>query len=329
MLTPYQPGKIPVVLVHGLLSSPLTWAPVFNDLQADPALRERFQFWYYFYPTGLPYLATAAQLRGQLAGLRGEIDPGRRDAALDEMVFVGHSMGGLISRLMTVDSGDAFWKLVSEEPFEQVKLKPEVRQELRQTFYFDKVEGVRRVVFIGTPHHGSKLSPTALGRLAAHLVRLPRDLMAASQDLTAENPDLPTMLRMRPLPTSVDLLGPNAPALELLAARPRPPRVHYHSIVGVVPASRARLENWLTGDAGEPGDGVVPYRSAHLDGADSELVVPADHVHVHHHPLAVLEVRRILLEHYREASGRLAGGQPLQLLSSPAGPAPPEAAGRP
>src|SRR5262249_17201240 len=35
MLEPYQPGKIPVLMVHGLLSSPLTWAPLFNDLRAD------------------------------------------------------------------------------------------------------------------------------------------------------------------------------------------------------------------------------------------------------------------------------------------------------
>src|SRR5262249_41380754 len=107
---PYQPGKIPVVLVHGLLSSPLTWAPLFNDLRADPRIRERFQFWVYFYPTGNPYLATAADLRKNLARLRADFDPEHKDAALDRMVFVGHSMGGLVSKLMTTDSGDDFWE---------------------------------------------------------------------------------------------------------------------------------------------------------------------------------------------------------------------------
>jgi pimeloyl-ACP methyl ester carboxylesterase len=326
MLAPYQPGKIPVVLVHGLLSSPLTWAPVVNDLQADPVLRERFQFWYYFYPTGEPYLNAAGDLRRELAQLRQALDPAHKDAALDQMVFAGHSMGGLVSRLLTVEGGDDFWHLVSSTPLDRLKLKDQTRMELRQTFYFHKENCVRRVIFLGTPHHGSQLSPSTLGRLAVKLVHLPRDLVDVTHDLAAENPDLEAALRQRPLPTSVDLLAPDAPALELLSSRPRPPAVCYHSVIGVVPGKKGRLESWLTGEDG-PGDGVVPYASAHLDGARSELVVPADHFHVHHHPLAVLEVRRILLEHLQEVDRNNsivpvahAAGAP-----APAGPAkPPE-----
>jgi pimeloyl-ACP methyl ester carboxylesterase len=299
MLAPYQPGKIPVLLVHGLLSSPMTWAPVFNDLQADPVLRERYQFWYYFYPTGEPYLSAAADLRKQLAQMREEFDPDHKDPALDRMVFVGHSMGGLVSRLLTVNGGDDFWKLVSDRPLEDYRLKDATRSELRQTFYFPRQDYVSRVVFLGTPHHGSRLSPSAVGRLAVKLVHLPRDLMEATQDVASENPDLPKFDK-KPLPTSVDLLAPEAPALELIAARPRPPVVHYHSIIGVISPKETKLETWLSGDK-ERGDGVVPYNSAHLDGVDSELVVEADHFHVHHHPRAILELRRILLEHLKES----------------------------
>src|SRR2546430_14931090 len=89
MYEPYQPGKIPVVMIHGLLSSPLTWAPMFNDLRADPSLPDRFQFWFYFYPTGTPYLATAADLRQELARLRTEPDPPGKDPALDQMWCAG------------------------------------------------------------------------------------------------------------------------------------------------------------------------------------------------------------------------------------------------
>jgi pimeloyl-ACP methyl ester carboxylesterase len=311
MLAPYQPGKIPVVLVHGLLSSPLTWAPVMNDLQADPVLRERYQFWYYYYPTGSPYLASAAELRRQLAQLRDEVDPKHQDAALDNMVFVGHSMGGLISRLMTVDSGNDFWKLVSAEPFDTLTLSDDAREELQRTFFFQRESCVTRCIFIGTPHHGSKLSPSPLGRLAVHLVRLPRELMTASQDLKKENPNLPTLL-----PTSVDLLAPNAPALQLMVARPRPERVHFHSIVGVVSTATTNAERWLAGDSRDPGDGVVPYKSAHIDNVDSELVVPADHFHVHHHPLAIQEVRRVLMEHYQVFIRQKEGRKELQLTGS-------------
>jgi pimeloyl-ACP methyl ester carboxylesterase len=300
MLEPYQPGKIPVVLVHGLLSSPLTWAPLFNDLRADPVLRERYQFWVFFYPTGNPFLVSAAGLRQSLEHLRVDLDPQGRDAALGRMVLVGHSMGGLVSRMTTVDSGDDFWNEFSDRTFASLKLSDADRGELQPVFFFQRESCVRRVIFVGTPHHGSQLSPSPIGRLAAHLVRLPTDLMQAAQDLAEENPGLAAHVDLNRLPNSVDLLAPGAGALELLAARPIPPGVLYHSIIGVAPPSRTRLERWL-GAGAEPGDGIVPYRSAHLDGVDSERVVPADHFHVHQHPLSVLEVRRILLEHLHEA----------------------------
>ena len=294
-MEPYQPGKIPVLLVHGLLSSPATWAPLYNDLQADPLLRERFQFWVYFYPTSDPYLATAVDLRHALAKLRDDLDPQHQDPALDQMVLVGHSMGGLVSKLLSVDGGDDFWRLVSDEPIVQVKATAEVREELDDTFYFRRQPGVRRVVFLGTPHRGSRLSPSLPARLALKFVRAPKELLAEANDVAAENPTL----KLRQLPTSVDLLAPHAPALEVLAARSAPPGVHYHSIIGVAPLSRTlRIAEVLAGfGKPEPGDGVVPYSSAHLDSVDSELVVPAEHTEVHHHPLAVQEVRRILLLH--------------------------------
>jgi pimeloyl-ACP methyl ester carboxylesterase len=292
-LEPYQPGKIPVLLVHGLLSSPVTWAPMFNDLQADPVLRERFQFWVYFYPTGDPYLATAADLRRNLDAIRADLDPQRRDPALDQLVLVGHSMGGLVAHLQTVNGGDDFWRLVSDEPLVQVKAEDKVKEQLQDTFYFQPRMDVKRVVFLGTPHHGSRLSPSFPARLAKRFIRAPKDLMVEASDLTVENP----ALKYRQLPDSVDLLAPDAPALEVLAERPRPAGVHYHSVIGVAPRCTAVVERWLAGDGNVPSDGVVPAASAHFDGADSELVIPADHFHVHQHPLAVREVRRILLEH--------------------------------
>src|SRR6185437_6862111 len=112
-----------------------------------------------------------------------EVDPGHQDPALDNMVFVGHSMGGLVSNLMTIDSGDDFWNLVSDKPFAQLSLAPAARNELYQTFYFQRESCVKRVVFIATPHGGSKLSPSPLGRLATHLARMPSDLMTVRNDL--------------------------------------------------------------------------------------------------------------------------------------------------
>jgi pimeloyl-ACP methyl ester carboxylesterase len=290
MFEPYQPGKIPVVMVHGLLGSPLTWTPMFNDLRADPELRERYQFWFYLYPTGNPYLVAAADLRKALKRLRDDLDPDNRDPALDQMVLVGHSMGGLVSKLLTVDSGEDFWKLVSRQPLDQLDLQPATRELLRRMYFFQRRPYVKRVVFIATPHHGSSLSPSTVGRVAARFIQLPQKLMAAAQDVAAKDPK--ALGAEGVLPTSVDLLAPGAPVLELLARRPKPADVRYHSIIGVSEGS---------GDKGS--DGVVPVTSARLEGVDSELVVPASHNQVHHHPRAVQEVRRILQEHWQTLQG--------------------------
>jgi pimeloyl-ACP methyl ester carboxylesterase len=310
MLQPYRPDKIPVVMVHGLLSSPLTWTPMYNDLIADPAIRDRYQFWAYFYPTGEPYLVTAADLRKQLAQLRADLDPRGENPSLGRMVVLGHSMGGLIAHLLTVDSGTDFWHEISpDRPFESLALRPQTREALRPVFFFEKDPNIKRVVFLGTPHHGSRLSPSFLGRAAAGLVQMPRALLTEAADLVREDPDLPPKLRAGHIPTSVELLKPEEPALELLAAKPRPEPVRYHSVIGLVQPSRLGVEGLLTGFLEpEPGDGVVPVKSAHLEGVDSEVVVPADHMHVHHHPLAVREVRRILLEHAK-------AGETIKLVS--------------
>ncbi len=55
MVEPYDPNKIPVLMVHGLWSSPMTWMEMFNDLLAYPEIRSNYQFWFYLYPTGQPF----------------------------------------------------------------------------------------------------------------------------------------------------------------------------------------------------------------------------------------------------------------------------------
>ncbi len=80
MLEPYQPGKIPVLMVHGLWSSPITWMEMFNDLRAVPEINDHYQFWFYLYPTGQPFWYSAAQLRHDLAVMRQTLDPRRAGA---------------------------------------------------------------------------------------------------------------------------------------------------------------------------------------------------------------------------------------------------------
>lgn len=296
-LEPYQAGKIPVVLIHGLLSSPQTFAPVVNELLADPEIRRRFRIGIFFYPTGEPYVASAADLRRDLSAYRQSVDPWGRDPALSETVLVGHSMGGLVARLLTVDGGDDFWDVISPTPLDSLHLTAPVQDHLRRLCYFERDRGVTRVVFCGTPHRGSDVSPSLPGRIASLVAGQPRPLLRLTSELEKLNPGLHAVGGR--LPTSVELLSPEAPVLQVLDKRKCPEGVTYHSIVGVsLPRKKAEPRS-----GGKPvGDCVVSYESAHLDGVRSELVVQADHVHVHQHPLAIRELRRILLEHADEVA---------------------------
>ena len=297
MIQPYEPGKIPVVMIHGLWSSPMTWLEMFNDLRSIPQIRDHYQFWFYLYPSGQPFWLSARQMREDLATVRQKVDLHLREPALDQMVLVGHSMGGLVAKLQTIDSGNDYWNLVSHEPFEQVTAEPDVRRKLRDTFFFRPNPSIRRVVTIGTPHRGSSMSNETTQWAAAKLTSLPK-MLVNREKLFRDNKGLfhdRSLLRVR---TSTDSLAPDSPIFAAMLASRRPPWVRYHNIVGVVPD-----DNWLT--ALIPGsDGVVTKQSAHVDDAESEYTIPADHTTVQSHPAAVLEVRRILCKQLDELYGR-------------------------
>jgi pimeloyl-ACP methyl ester carboxylesterase len=298
MVQPYEPGKIPVVLVHGLWSSPMTWMEMFNDLRSSPEIRDQYQFWFYLYPTSQPFWLSAMNLRHDLAEVRKELDPNRQEPALDQMVLVGHSMGGLVSELQTLPSGDDFWRLVSKEPLDQVKADPAVRDKLAQTFYFQPNPSIRRVITIATPHHGSTFSNQTTQWLLEKLINLPTDLINSQQKLFLDNPGVFVDGSLVKVNRSIDSLSPGSPVFPVMLAAHRPPWVKYHNIIGEVPS-----QWWLSAIA-KQSDGVVTKESAHVEGEVSEIVVPADHSTVHAHPLAVLEVRRILLEHLAELRGQ-------------------------
>ncbi len=297
MVQPYEPGKIPVLLVHGLWSSPMTWMEMFNDLRSSPDIRQHYQFWFYLYPTGQPFWLSAAQLRRDLAEVRQVLDPQHRQPALDQMVLVGHSMGGLVAKLQTLDSKSDYWNLASHEPLEQVRADPETLRRLRETFFFQPNPSIRRVVTIATPHRGSPFSNQTTQYLLGKLIRLPETLVGAQEALFRDNPGLLFDRSLLRIKTSVDSLAPDSPILPLMLAGSPPPWVKYHNIVGTTPKGQ-----WAASVIGD-NDGVVSDQSARLVDVSSELVVQAEHTTIQCHPLAVMEVRRILLEHLAELRG--------------------------
>ncbi len=293
MVQPYERGKIPVLLVHGLWSSPMTWMEMFNDLRSVPEIRENYQFWFYLYPTAQPFWISAGQLREDLVKIRTTLDPQHKERSLDQMVLVGHSMGGLVSRLQTIESQDDFWHLVSDEPFARIKADPEARERLEKSLFFHPNPSIRRVITIGTPHRGSEMSNDLTQWLSNKLIRLPDMLDLTKGGVIRENKEIIRDDQLLRIETSIDSLAPDSPFFPVMLASHRAPWVRYHNIVGVLPD-----KGWA-GYFAQGGDGVVAYDSAKMDDVISEVTVPAMHSEIHAHPRAVLEVRRILLEHLR------------------------------
>ena len=291
MMQPYEHGKIPVLFVHGLWSSPITWMQMFNDLRSSPEIRDRYQFWFYLYPTAQPFWITAGHLREDLAQARKVVDPDHQEPALDQMVLVGHSMGGLLSRLQTIHSRDDFWNIISDRSFSLIEAEPEVRNQLEASFFFTPNPSIRRVITVATPHRGSEFSNDATQWLSSKIIDLPQMLKLGQDKLYADNKELIRDNRLLKIENSIASLDPDSPFFPVMLTAERAPWVQYHNIIGLVP------ERGITGYFAAGSDGVVTQESAQMDDVTSEITVPATHATIHMHPRAILEIRRILLEH--------------------------------
>ena len=291
-LEPHRPGRIPVVFIHGLASDEGTWFDLLNEIRTWPTFHRRYEPWVFHYPTGASFLQSAAVLRRELQAAVHALDPEGTDPALGRVVLVGHSMGGLHAKMMVVDPGAAIWDSVSRRPFEEVQMRPEIRQFVAPLFFFEPLPFVKRVVFIATPHAGSSLASRAVGRAASLTVRRPAEITAIYRELVTLNPDTFQGDFERSLPTTVDILEPDSSILQALAGLRTPCWVTTHSVIGTAHRS-------LTGDVD---DCVVPASSARLAGTVSEIEVPATHTRVHHQPATIRELERILTQHLRESS---------------------------
>lgn len=288
MVQPYDPDRIPVLMVHGLWSSPMTWMEMFNDLQADPDIRRRYQFWFYLYPTGEPLAVSAAHLRDELDKVRDSCDPHRTNANLDRMIMVGHSMGGLISHLLTIDSDDRLWNEVSEVPIDDIRATPEEREHIRRVFFFNACPSVSRIVTIASPYAGSRYSNPFTQWLGNTFIWLPGPTLQLHRLLTHQHGLGLTDRELAPR-TSVDSLRKQSGILRLVRSTSVPEDVAHHNIIGI--NSGSSVADWS--------DGIVSYHSSHREDVDSEISVAAGHSEVHRHPDAIREVRRILLDHLR------------------------------
>jgi pimeloyl-ACP methyl ester carboxylesterase len=287
---PHAPGKTPVVFVHGTASSPGRWADMFNDLWSSSFVRQRYEAWFFAYDTGNPVTFSGAGLRKLLQQAVEQLDPQASDPCLREMVVIGHSQGGLLTKLTSVDTGDRLWNAVSRKPLDELSLTPETREIMRDALFVQHLPFVRRVVFIATPHRGSYQAMRSIAGWVTRFVRMPQKLFSVAGDLAKLQRDgLIVATNVRGVPTSVDNMREGNPFLKALVQIPIAAGIASHSIIPV-------LGN---GPVEDGKDGVVAYRSAHIDGVGSELVVQSGHS-AQAEPATIEEVRRILDVHSAE-----------------------------
>ena len=273
MLEPYDPDRIPVVLIHGLTSIPQMWVPTISAIESDPELRGRYQFWVFAYPTGDPIALSALKLRESLAQVY-QLYPKTKD-----MVLISHSMGGLLSQMQAVTTGRVLWDRVFQSDADYLYAKVPPDNAVKRALIFDANPRVHRIVFICVPHRGSDLATNWIGSFGVGLISLPGKLLSGAADVVSA--PLEKDVGVKHMPTGINGLSPRSPLLRGLDTLP----IHapYHTIVG----DRGK------GDTPNSSDGVVAYWSSHLTGAQSELIVPGPHGS-YALPQTVSELKRIL-----------------------------------
>ncbi len=276
-LEPYQADKVPLILVHGLISNPATFLEVADAVRADPLLRRRYQIWVFRYPTGDEFLESAAVLRQELArafACQGKsADPigvATANHPVPRAVIVGHSMGGLLSKLQVTDSGEQLWRSICRVPLEELQASPNVVSNFRKLFFFQPNPNIGRVIYIATPHQGSPWASRCIGRLATSLAGDRADEEQDFEEITRNNPGVFSGEFSESLPSSVGLLQPSSRLLHAIASVPSSPQVLVNSIIG----------NHCSLPQAGPSDGVVAVESAFRCEAESTTIVNATHTSI-------------------------------------------------
>ncbi len=284
LLQPYDPNRIPLIFVHGLISTPQMWRNVINELEMDPVLRGRYQCWVFAYPTGNPYAYSALRFREELEKAR------KLYGFPHGMVVVGHSMGGLVTHIQTVTLTRGDWERVIGQPAKTVLETLPPDGTVHRSIIFNANPDIRRVVYICTPHRGSEMALGWIGQVGMRLISLPGALAGTFAQSLGHEVGLVTG-NAKLMPNGVTCLSPKNPTLKVMNSAP----IHtpYHSIIG----------DQGKGDSPKSSDGVVPYWSSHLDGAQSEKIVPGPHGSCEL-PQTIEELKRILELHLNSAGAQ-------------------------
>jgi hypothetical protein len=287
-LQPYDPKKIPLLCIHGLGDSHATWAPMIESLRSDPVIRKNYQVWFFAYPTGYPYPQMAAVLRRQMDAINAYYPDHK------PIVVLGHSMGGMIARTLMTDSGMTIWNAFFDVPPEKLPISAEARKTVTDAMIFKHRPEIDRVIFLSASHRGANMATGFFGRLGSRII--------GGINLFVDQPDQESEIlglvkagsdgqMFKHIPNSVDALDPKARFVTTIDTIPLVKGIPFHSIIG----DRGKGGN-LNRTPPVSTDGIVPYWSSHLDGAQSEIIIPSGHWS-NQHPQGIAEVKRILRAH--------------------------------
>ena len=269
LLEDYDPAKTPVIMVHGLGRSPMVWAKLTNLIDGDPQLRARYQIWHVVYPTNTPQLLNRLIVQRSLDQAWHILDPDDTAPAHQDMVLIGHSMGGVISRLMVSDSGDVIWKAAFDVPPEQLRGTPADMAIMDSIFRFHPYPGVTQAIFLAAPHLGSPYVDSLIGQVAlrvvhAHAPELDALVRVAAENRAHENPLLAQDYERYGL-SSISTLRDAQPVSHAAQSLMPAKGVRFYTFAGNLPGTNP------------PGDGFVPLKSALIPGATSTTIVKDGH----------------------------------------------------
>ncbi|WP_143276998.1 esterase/lipase family protein [Bordetella genomosp. 12] len=316
MMQPFDPKRRIILLIHGLASSPEAWVNVANEVLSDDSLRSEYQVWQMYYPTNMPVLVNHLAIRELLTDALHQLDPHGNSRAAQGIVVIGHSMGGLISRLLISSSGDQLLDWARDKQGIAPELLSQTSPSLRPMLDFKPFPGVERAIFIASPHRGTSVAAGGLAHWVSGFIRLPITLLEGLdgklQAQTGKSSDGVSRL-VAAVPNSIDNLSEHDSFVIAASDLPINPDVCYHSII----ARRSP-----DGSLANTDDGLVPYASSHLAGAESEKIIVSGHS-VQQSAAAIIEIRRILhedIEDYRRHPQRhnVVCAPPAQAASSDA-----------
>ena len=250
-LEPHRRGRIPVVLVHGTASSPLRWADMVNDLLEDEGIRDHYEFWFFTYNTGNPIPISANVLRHSLENAVRSLGGVQADPALGRMVAIGHSQGGLLTKMIAIDSGSKIWDAISDKPVDELDLRPETKALLKESLFVHPLPFVETVIFISTPHGGSYQASLTIVSLFTRLVTLPLSIASAAADVLTNAGEGLKLDKNRRAFNSINGMSPGNPGIEAVRQIPVASGIHAHSIIPTL----------QDGPLNDRNDGVVEHKA--------------------------------------------------------------------